>query len=443
MDIVALKKDRIDIPTLFIYAVLGWCAAAILGIVWAFCAKTWNLPKLFSAQSALGIFGFIGSFSHYFILGKLNQTWGHRKHIGLPLIWGVCFAGAVTPLFSVSGTPIKMAILAFSSFAVFGAVGGISTVLLSIRFFGGFPCNDKVAYGVVWALGLGTGAVSVYVSTALMKLIFSETAAMVLAIGAMALMLAISSGLSLTFCVPGSDYGRWFLKAHDAYDPSISKGVPGFSIFTTILLFIPFCLNDFSNIFISDWRWWLFIDYIFVRLFPFILIFRMLSLGRVSPETMGIGPQSILSFIIVYVVATLAAVLLFQNKSFIFSNVPGFRPLGAIPKIANEDWRWFDLTAGLFVSAVVEEMVFRAYLYSYLRRFFDRSSHIIFISALAFGVIHWSLGFHHVITTSIIGGIYMMLYIRTRSLPALVFAHYTVNFIEYSDIIDKFLFKFI
>ena len=438
----ASEKDIIDTRNIFLNAGSGWIVAVMIGIAWALCAQSLSLPKLFAAQSTLGVFGFAGSMSHYFLLRKTNEKRDRRISMVLSLLWGVCFAGAVTPLFSIFGTPVKMAIFAFSSFAVFGAIGGVATAWIAKRMFDDFPCDDIVAITVIWAFGLGVGAVSVYVSTAFLKLFFPESVAMVLAIGTMALMLGACSGFSLALCIPGKDIGRRFFKPDDVYDRVLVDERPEYGMFTAILIFAPFYLNDVSNIFISNWRWWLFIDYIFVRLFPLVLIFRMLSGNRVSPEAMGIGPQSILSSIIVYIVGTLAAILILQNQSFILNGIPGYQPLGVIPKIFHADWRWFDLTAGLMVAGVVEELVFRGYLYSFLRRFTDRSLHIVLISAVAFGLIHWSLGFHHVIATSVIGGIYMLLYIRTRSLPALVFAHYTVNFIEYSDVIDKFLFRY-
>ena len=438
----ASKKDIIDTRNIFLNAGLGWIVAVMIGIAWALCAQSLSLPKLFAAQSSLGVFGFAGSMSHYFLLRRTNEKRNRRISMVLSIVWGVCFAGAVTPLFSIFGTPVKMAIFAFSSFAVFGALGGMSTAWIGKRMFDDFPCEDIVPFAVIWAFGLGMGAVSVSFSTVFLKLFFPESVAIVLAIGTMALMLGACSGFSLALCVPGKDIGSRFFKPADIYDRALSDERPEYGMLTAILIFAPFYLNDFSNIFISNWRWWLFIDYIFVRLFPFILICRMLLRNRVSPEAMGIGPQSMLSSIVVYIAGTLAAILILQNKFFILNGIPGYQPLGVIPKIFHADWRWFDLTAGLMVAGLVEELVFRAYLYSFLRRFTDRSLHIVLISAVAFGLIHWSLGFHHVIATSVIGGIYMLLYIRTRSLPALVFAHYTVNFIEYSDVVDKFLFKF-
>ncbi|MBW1766859.1 MAG: CPBP family intramembrane metalloprotease, partial [Deltaproteobacteria bacterium] len=67
---------------------------------------------------------------------------------------------------------------------------------------------------------------------------------------------------------------------------------------------------------------------------------------------------------------------------------------------------------------------------------------IIGISALAFGFIHWSGGFHMVILTSVIGAVFMALYLRTHSLPAIMLAHFVVNFIDFADVIPKSIFRF-
>ena len=437
------EKIIIDTRIIFLYAVLGWILAVMVGIAWALCARSMNFSKLLAAQSSLGVFGFTGGMYHYFLLRKASEIRDRRLSIAMSSVWGVIFAGAVTPLYFTYGTPVKMAIFAFSFFAVSGALGGMVTTWLLRRMFDDFPCKDIWPVVVIWALGLGLGGISVYITTAVLKFFFPEPMAMVLAIITMAIILGVCSGFSIALSVPGKDVGRRFFKPNDMYQKVLDNAEPEYPMLVAVLLFLPFYLNDFSNIFVSDWRWWLFIDYIFVRLFPFIVICRMLSSKRVPPEALGLGPQSVSSFIIVYFVGALAAILILQNEFLILNSIPGYQPLGKIPKIIHPDWRWFDLTAGLMAVGVVEETVFRAFLYYFLSRYTKNSIHIVMISAVAFGLIHWSLGFHHVIATSVIGGLYMSLYIRTRSLPALVFAHYTVNFIEFSDVVDKFIFRYL
>ena len=64
------------------------------------------------------------------------------------------------------------------------------------------------------------------------------------------------------------------------------------------------------------------------------------------------------------------------------------------------------------------------------------------ISAVAFGFIHWSGGLHKVIVTSLLGAVFMMLYIRTRSLPAIMLAHFAINFVDFAKVIPKSIFRF-
>ena len=61
----ASKKYILDTRHIFIYACMGWIVAVMIGIAWALCAQSLSLPKLYAAQSSLGVFGFAGSMSHY------------------------------------------------------------------------------------------------------------------------------------------------------------------------------------------------------------------------------------------------------------------------------------------------------------------------------------------------------------------------------------------
>ena len=54
------------------------------------------------------------------------------------------------------------------------------------------------------------------------------------------------------------------------------------------LLATPFFLNDFSNIFISDYRIWLAVDYIFVKFLPTALIVYALQTKRLQFADLGL-----------------------------------------------------------------------------------------------------------------------------------------------------------
>ena len=87
-------------------------------------------------------------------------------------------------------------------------------------------------------------------------------------------------------------------------------------------------------------------------------------------------------------------------------------------------------------------MVFRGYMYAFLQRYTRSALAIVPISSVAFGLIHWGLGLHAVVVTSIIGALFMVAYLRTRSLPAIMLAHFAINFIDFSGVIPTSIFKF-
>jgi membrane protease YdiL (CAAX protease family) len=92
---------------------------------------------------------------------------------------------------------------------------------------------------------------------------------------------------------------------------------------------------------------------------------------------------------------------------------------------------------------IFEELIFRGYMHTFISRYTKSSFAIVVISAVAFGLIHWSLGLHAVLITSTIGAVFMIAYLRTRSLPALMLAHFAVNFIDFAGIIPKSIFTFL
>jgi len=113
-----------------------------------------------------------------------------------------------------------------------------------------------------------------------------------------------------------------------------------------------------------------------------------------------------------------------------------------MPVIRNDGWNRFDLGVGLLLVGVMEEMVFRAYAHTVISRYTAGPVAIVAISAVAFGLIHWSLGLLTVLITAVIGALFMVIYLRTRSAPALMLAHFAVNFIDFAGVIPKSIFKF-
>jgi membrane protease YdiL (CAAX protease family) len=208
------------------------------------------------------------------------------------------------------------------------------------------------------------------------------------------------------------------------------------------LFCLPFYLNDFSDIYVKDWRLWIGIDYITVKLFPCLVLFWLIRSKKTDLPELGLTVPSPASFFAVFFIGALSAIFIDQNGYLVLGNLYGYPPFGGMPEIASPLWRWIDLTAGLIMTGICEELVFRGYLRTFLSRYTKRASIIVLISALAFGLIHWSGGGARVLVASAIGAVFMILYLRTSSLPAIMMAHFAVNFVDYANVVPKDIFRF-
>ncbi|MFH1428882.1 MAG: CPBP family intramembrane glutamic endopeptidase, partial [Candidatus Margulisiibacteriota bacterium] len=189
-----------------------------------------------------------------------------------------------------------------------------------------------------------------------------------------------------------------------------------------ILLITPFYLNDISNIYVKDWRWWVFIDYVSVKLFPLIVVTLLIINKKMKAEELGLKLQPIMPFITVFLMVTFIGTLIDQNAYKLIAQFPGYHSLGNMPIIKSSAWNWADLTVGLLMVGIFEELVFRGFMCAYLNRYTKNRFAIVLISSLAFGLIHWSGGLHVVLVTSVIGAVFMIAYLKTRSLPAIMLA---------------------
>jgi len=209
-----------------------------------------------------------------------------------------------------------------------------------------------------------------------------------------------------------------------------------------VLLFSPFYLNDFASMYVKDWRWWLFIDYAGVKLLPFLVAFWLIYSKKMRASEFGLKTQSTPLFLVVFLIVALVGTVIDQNGYQLIEKLPGYSPLGGMPAITSPVWNWVDLTFGLLMVGICEELVFRGFMHTFISRYTENSCAIVLISSVAFGLIHWSLGLHVVIVTSTISAIFMLAFVRTRSLPAIMLAHFTINFIDFAGVIPKAIFKF-
>lgn len=213
--------------------------------------------------------------------------------------------------------------------------------------------------------------------------------------------------------------------------------------FAAVLLMSPFYLNDFANLYISDWQVWLGIDYLCVKLMPLLIAFWLIRNRSWLATDFGLKAQPVPAFLTTFLLVTLLGTVIDQNGYALLARLPGYAPLGGMPEITSPAWNWIDLTAGLLLVGVCEELVFRGFLYTLIENHTRKPLAIIALSSMAFGLIHWSLGLHAVLVTTAIGAVFMVAYMRTRSLPAIMLAHFMINFIDFAGVIPKSIFKLI
>jgi len=103
------------------------------------------------------------------------------------------------------------------------------------------------------------------------------------------------------------------------------------------------------------------------------------------------------------------------------------------PRLENTSFLYFDLTVGLALVALSEEIVFR-YLFSKLWQNRGWSTVTLYItSSIAFGLLHLPQGLALVIFAAITGFIFMSLYRFTGSLWPVVTVHYLFNLLVFSN----------
>jgi membrane protease YdiL (CAAX protease family) len=221
------------------------------------------------------------------------------------------------------------------------------------------------------------------------------------------------------------------------------NGKNGLYILGLVLLAGPFYLNDFGNMYIKDWRWWLFMDIAGVKLFPFLVALWLIYIKKIQPSDFGLTARLEPRSLVVFLVVALIGTVIDQNGYGLIAKLPAYSPLGGMPAITNPAWNWVDLTFRLLMVAILEELVFRGYMRIFLRRYTRNSSAMVVISSVAFGLIHWSLGLHAILITSIIGALLMIAYLITQSLPAIMLAHFTINFIDFAGVVPKSISKFV
>lgn len=197
-------------------------------------------------------------------------------------------------------------------------------------------------------------------------------------------------------------------------------------------LAVPFFLNDFANIFITDHTAWIVADYLVAKALPLAVIVWSVNAGVAKWSEYGFKKLPIVMFLYYGLAMSIIGTTMDQYGYDFFKLVLPSASLGGIPEAPQGSaLGWFDLHFGLLLVAIVEEMIFRGMAWTALRRAGLNAFTALVVSSAVFGLIHWSLGVAAVVSTGLIGAIFTICVWRTGSILPLIFAHFIVNYVYF------------
>ena len=200
-----------------------------------------------------------------------------------------------------------------------------------------------------------------------------------------------------------------------------------------LILAAPFFLNDIGFIVLDGGYGVYLVDYGTRSLVLVSCILwptsRALAAERLSKQQWGTA----------LAVLCAAAIPVLGRLSYHLVEVPfvdftDLRGLFTFPPISDPALYWFDLTAGLLLVALSEELVFRKLALRWLEEAGRTPTQIVVISALFFSLMHWGSGPGRLLHTFIVGVVYMAVYLRLRQLWPLVLGHWIQNFAAFGPL---------
>ncbi len=123
-----------------------------------------------------------------------------------------------------------------------------------------------------------------------------------------------------------------------------------------------------------------------------------------------------------------------SSSAVVSDFVDGISGIGEVfryPPIRDPLYYWFDLSAGLFLVALSEELVFRKLARQWLEALSFGPVASVLISAVVFGLVHWGGGAGQIAYAAMVGVAYMTAYLVFNRLWLLVLAHWLQNFLVF------------
>jgi membrane protease YdiL (CAAX protease family) len=196
-----------------------------------------------------------------------------------------------------------------------------------------------------------------------------------------------------------------------------------------------FLLNDYLFMMARSIAAWLMIDY-GSRLLAIGIVLYLIRQKISSAAEFGLVRIPFRSGLFWILLLTVAGVLIDQVGWHVLERVLPDTQLASMPKIRNPFVKIFDLTFGVALVAVSEELVFRGYFFSALQGRWPPWV-IVSVSAILFGMIHWSQGLHAIATTALWGILPMVAMARSGSIIPAVIAHFITDLVSLGGFVPE------
>ncbi|MCW8915046.1 MAG: CPBP family intramembrane metalloprotease [Magnetovibrio sp.] len=202
-------------------------------------------------------------------------------------------------------------------------------------------------------------------------------------------------------------------------------------ILVALALAVLFYGNDIAFDYVGNPAWWVGLD-MAVRVIAIGLIVLSPTLRSASYDALVLRPQPVW---LLYVLGLILTILIFDHYigEPLVEKFPSLEwGIGTFDGYDSDNLRLFDLSIGLIVVAVSEELVSRSVVRNIYERYWSSQFGLVFVSALLFALIHWGGGPTGMLMPFFAGVILMIVFIRTGSLLPGIAAHYAINFYYYA-----------
>ncbi len=200
------------------------------------------------------------------------------------------------------------------------------------------------------------------------------------------------------------------------------SGIPYLAVLVAL-----FYVNDFLFMPVRGYQMWLFVDYM-VRIAALVVIIYLIRARTATARDFGLMPMALKQGVFWSILLSITGVLIDQAGADLLARVSPIMKQAAYPSITNPYIKTFDLTVGVALVSITEELIFRAYFYSVLKGVIKKTGVLIAVSCVVFGFSHWSLGWNIIITATVWSILPMYVMVRTGSVVPALIAHYVTDF---------------